>query len=220
MSDMVKWAERQFREVEQDGSHVTQIKLITPHDNEVWETWTTPWPSPAEWAESAESFLRSLEASWPNRGVPVVFVALSATGETLSKLPRKVEGKNKSGGGAPWNTEQAAFAMMMDNYALSMEKLQRLVNTQLDTARRTAESNAVTMFQQTEYIKLVHQNRAMDEAEKGAGPGDALAKMVTEHGSDFLELFKMMMSKSGGALNGKKPTNGAVHALKTTTTKE
>jgi hypothetical protein len=210
LTNLVQWAERQFRVVEQDGAHATQIKLITAHDNEVWETWLAPWPSPEEWAAGAEAYLQSLENEWPSRAVSVVFTALAANGDVLAKLPRKVTGKNKTAGGAPWNTEQAAFSMMMDNVALTMEKFQRLMNTQLDTARRNAESNAVTMFQQTELIKLMRQNAAMTE---GQTEPDPLSKLVAEHGGDFIEIAKMVLKPKAGT-NGAHKTNGAIAALK------
>lgn len=215
MTNLLEWAERQFKVVEQDGAAVSVVKLVTAHDGEVWETWHAPFGEPADWATGAETFLRSLENEWPNRGVSVCFVASTAAGEVLSKLPRKVQGKNKQTGGAPWNTDQAAVSMAMDNVALTVEKLQRLVNTQLDSARRISESNAVTIFQQTELIKLMRQNAAMAESE--GGQPDALTKLVSEHGSDFLELAKLALKASN---KGKAPkTNGAIASL-TKTPKE
>lgn len=206
MTNLLDWAERNLKTVEQDGASVAVVKLITAHDGEVWETWHAPFPEAADWATGAEGFLRSLENEWPNRAVSVVFVASSAGGEVLSRLPARVQGKNKAQG-APWNTDQAAFSMAMDNAALTMEKLQRLCNAQLDSARRIAESNAVTIFQQTELIKLMKQNAAMDEAENP----DALGKLVAQHGGDFLELGKMALE----AYAKKTPTKpGAVAALK------
>jgi hypothetical protein len=207
--NLQEWAERQFKVVEQDGACVAAVKLVTAHDNEVWETWTAPFPPAEEWAVGAETFLRSLENEWPNRGVSVCFIATTAQGEVLSKLPRKVQGKNKQGGG-PWNTDQAAVSMAMDNVALTIEKLQRLVNTQLDSARRISESNAVTIYQQTELIKLMRQNAAIAESE--SGQPDALTKLVSEHGADFLELAKLAIKASSGSKP--KITNG-VHAPKT-----
>lgn len=205
MTNLLEWAERQFKVVEQDGACVATIKLITAHDGEVWETWHAPFGDPADWSTAAEAFLRSLENEWPNRGVSVCFVASSAAGEVLSKLPKKVQGKNKAGGGAPWNTDQAAVSMAMDNVALTIEKLQRLINTQLDSARKISESNAVTIFQQTELIKLMRQNAAMEEASSEADP---LTKLVTEHGADFLEIAKLALKTTQ-----KKP-NGAMSVLK------
>lgn len=209
MTGLLEWAERQFKVVEQDGAAVAVVKLVTAHDGEVWETWQAPWPSPEDWVTGAEAFLRSLENEWPNRGVSVCFVALSSSGEVLSKLPKKVQGKNKSGGG-PWNTDQAAVSMAMDNVALTIEKLQRLVNTQLDSARRISESNAVTIFQQTELIKLMRQNQAMAESE--GGEPDALTKLVTEHGADFLEIAKLAL-KATSKTKTPKTTNGVVSTL-------
>lgn len=215
MTNLQEWAERQFKVVEQDGATAAVVKLITAHDGEVWETWHAPFPEPEQWATAAEAFLRSLENEWPNRGVSVCFVATTQAGEVLAKLPRKVQGKNKTGGG-PWNTDQAAVSMAMDNVALTVEKLQRLVNTQLDSARRISESNAVTIFQQTELIKLMRQNAAVAEETGGADP---LTKLVAEHGSDFLELAKLALKASNKGKGGK--TNGAIASLtKTTTPKE
>lgn len=209
MTSLQDWAERQFRMVEQDGAAVATVRLVTAHDGEVWETWTAPFGKPEDWAVEAEAFLRSLENEWPNRAVSVLFLASTASGEALSKLPRKVQGKNKNQG-APWNTDQAALSMAMDNIAVTMEKLQRLFNTQLDMARRTSESNAVTIYQQNELIKLMMQNQAA--AEQGNGAGDALTKMISEHGSDFLELAKMMLNAYGKKVAGSAShgANGAI----------
>lgn len=206
--NLLEWAEKQFRVVEQDGACAAQIKLVTAHDGEVWETWHAPFGEPSDWATGAEAFLRSLENEWPNRGVSVCFVATTAQGEVLSKLPRKVQGKNKQGAGGPWNADQAAVSMAMDNVALTVEKLQRLVNTQLDSARRISESNAVTIFQQTELIKLMRQNAAMGE--ETSSEGDALTKLVTDHAGDFMELAKMALKasqkpKPNGVLTPKTP---------------
>lgn len=206
MTNLLDWAERNLKTVEQDGASVAVVKLITAHDGEVWETWHAPFPEPADWATGAEGFLRSLENEWPNRAVSVVFVASSAGGEVLSRLPARVQGKNKAQG-APWNTDQAAFSMAMDNAALTMEKLQRLCNAQLDSARKIAESNAVTIYQQTELIKLMRQNAAMDESESP----DALGKLIGDHAEDFVELGKLALK----AYSSKVPsTTGAVAALK------
>ena len=114
-----------------------------------------------------------------------------------------MQGKNKQGGG-PWNTDQAAVSMAMDNVALTIEKLQRLVNTQLDSARRISESNSVTIFQQTELIKLMRQNAAMAESE--SRDPDALTRLISEHGPDFLELAKLALKATGP--NRPKVSNG------------
>lgn len=202
MTDFLEWAERQFRVVEQDGAHVAAIKLVTPHDNEVWETWHAPFGDPSAWVTGAEAFLRSLESQWPNRAVPVVFIAVSQTGEVLSRLPRNVQGKNKAGG-APWNTDLAAISMAMDNIAVTIEKLHRLTNTQLDSARRLLEGATETVHQQGEYIRLLRHNAIMTEGENAPDP---LVKLVSEHGPDFLEIAKLALKAS----NGKKTltTNG------------
>lgn len=207
MSSLAQWAERQFRTVEQDGAAVAVVRLVTAHDGEVWETWHPPFGEPSDWAVGAEGFLRSLENEWPNRAVPVCFVATTSSGEVLSKLPLKVQGKNKMAASGPWNADQAATSMAMDNIALTIEKLQRLVNTQLDAARKNLESSSVTIYQQTELIKLMRQNQAMDETENGES--DPLLKLISEHGSDFLEIAKLALGAAG------KP-NGA---LKTALTK-
>ena len=198
MTSLLDWAERQFRQVEQDGAVVATIKLITGHDGEVWETWTAPFGEPTDWITGVEGYLRSLENEWPNRAVNVLFVALSAQGEVLSRFPKQVTGRNKATAGGPWNSDQAAASMAMDNVALTMEKLQRLVNTQLDASRRIAESNAVTIFQQNELIKLLKHNAAVAESEVEQ---DVLTKMLSEHGSDFLELAKLALS----AASDKRP---------------
>lgn len=210
MTGLLEWAERQFKVVEQDGAAVAVIKLITAHDGEVWETWYAPFGDPADWATGADAFVRSLENEWPNRGVSICFVATTAGGEVLSKLPRKVQGKNKQAGAAPWNTDQAAVSMAMDNVAVTIEKLQRLINTQLDSARRISESNSVTIFQQTELIKLMRQNAAAAESE--SQEPDALSKLVNEHGADFLELAKLALKASQKSSKPGK-TNGVVQAL-------
>jgi hypothetical protein len=214
MTNLLEWAERQFRVVEQDGAATSCIKLITAHDGEVWETWSAPFGDPNEWVTGAEGYLRSLENEWPNRAVSVCFVALTAQGEVLAKFPRKVQGKNKTAAGAPWNTDQAAVSMAMDNLALTMEKFQRLLNTQLDSARRIAESNAVTIYQQTELIKLMRQNQAVAESETEQ---DALSKLIAQHGSDFFELAKLALSVKahGGHVPKSKPPglNTTLNAL-------
>lgn len=217
MTSLLEWATRQFKVVEQDGAATACVKLITAHDGEVWETWTAPFPDPADWVTGAEGYLRSLEGEWPNRAVSVCFVALTGQGEVLAKYPKKVQGKNKQTG-APWNTDQAAVSMAMDNLALTMEKFQRLLNTQLDSARRIAESNAVTIYQQTELIKLMRQNKAMDDSELEQ---DGLSKMITEHSGDFIELAKLALaSKTNGSVPKSKSLNGALNALAPTKGKD
>lgn len=209
MTNLLDWAERNLKTVEQDGASVAVVKLITAHDGEVWETWHAPFPEAADWATGAEGFLRSLENEWPNRAVSVVFVASSAGGEVLSRLPARVQGKNKAQG-APWNTDQAAFSMAMDNAALTMEKLQRLCNSQLDASRKIAESNAVTIFQQSEYIKLLRQNAVMGESESP----DALGRLIGEHAEDFIELGKLALKAYSSKVPSTTKPTGAVAALK------
>jgi hypothetical protein len=196
---LLQWAERQFKVVEQNGTHVSLIKLITPHDGEVWETWQAPFGEPDAWVTHVEELLRSLEGQWPSRAVPVVFMASSAQGEVLAKYPHTVTGKNKSNV-SPWSAEQAALSMMVDNFALSLEKVCRLVNTQLDGARKMNESANVTIFNQTEYIKLLLNRDAMQQSESGSDP---LSKLVAERGSDFVDIAKML------AMNYAKKSSGA-----------
>lgn len=203
MTGLLEWAERQIKVVEQNGACAATIRLVTPHDNEVWETWHAPFGDPAAWVTGAETFLRSLETEWPNRAVSVVFIAASATGEVLSRMPCKVQGKNK-GAGAPWNTDQAAFSMAMDNVAVTIEKLLRLTNGQLDSARRLLESSTETVHQQAEYIRILRHNALLSESDNQP---DALTKLIGEHGSDFMEIAKMFASSS---LKKAQKTNGAI----------
>lgn len=199
---LLQWAERQFKVVEQNGAHVSIIKLVTPHDGEVWETWQAPFGEPDAWVTHVEGLLRSLEGQWPNRAVPVVFVATTAQGEPLAKLPLSVTGKNKSNA-SPWSAEQAALSMMIDNFAVSLEKVCRLCNTQLDGARKMNESATVTIFQQTEYIKLLLQRELASKAETDTDP---LSKLIADRGGDFVDLAKMFATTYANKVKG---ANGA-----------
>lgn len=154
MSDLATWAERVIGVVEGDGATAVRIELVTSHDLEVWETWHAPFGKADEWCTQAHAYMRSLEAEWPTRKVQILFQAKAENGEVLSRLPLSITGKNRAGA---LDSAAAAQSVAFDQIALTIEKLQRLCNTQLDAARRTSEVNAEVIFQQTQLIRVFRE---------------------------------------------------------------
>lgn len=194
MTTLSDWAKATLPVVETDGAHPEKVVLTTVHDDAVWATWdASQWHDDIEgWATKVDSYLRTLAEEFPARDVSVCFTVYAAENEVLSRLPWKIRGKRKQGTGALMDSNAAATAIAFDNIALTIEKFQRLFNTQIDSARIVAEANAQTIFQQTELIKLMRQNAAIDRPET---PEDPLNKLVGEHAGDFIELAKMALSK-------------------------
>lgn len=190
--DLQQWAERVLRTVEQDGANVAVVKLVTTHDGAVWNTWHPPWGEPSDWTAETTSYLRSLEQQWPSRVVPIVFVAETATGETLSQLPMTVTGKAKAG---TLDAGAAAASVAFDNLANTIEKMQRLVNTQLDAARRTAEVNANVIEQQTHLIRLYREREMMSPG--GSGESTGLDKLVEDNAPAIVNMLGELVSRAG-----------------------
>lgn len=193
MTTLYDWAQTALRTVEQDGAAPHKVVLTTMHDNEVWNTWYGPFPDIDDWVTQANAYTRSLENDWPTREVQILFTVLSGDDEVLSRFPWRVKGKNAKSAAAIGDSNAAAMAMAFDNVALTIEKLQRLINTQLDTARKTAEVNSVTMFQQTELIRLMRQNQILAEPEKKED--DLITQLVKDHGGDFVEIAKLAVER-------------------------
>lgn len=179
MSSVSQWAERVLRTVEQDGTCTHRVRLLTPDDGQVWETWYGPFGAPDEFATSVDSHIRSLEQEWPTRQIRVVLVAESAQGEVLSQLPLRVTGKLRGGS---LDAMQAAQSATGDAIVNTVDKLTRLVNTNIDASRRHVELTLDTMVRQSELLN-VYRNKAMqdDESEKPT---------VLEQASDLLKPYQ------------------------------
>jgi len=202
MSSLYDWAEAQFSVVETDGASTDRVELVTSHDNEVWHTWRAErgdFKDPTKWVSDADSYLRTLANEFPTREIGLLFTAYTAQGEVLSRFPWHIAGKKKQGAGSLMDPNQVAMSQAFDNVALTMEKFAKLVNTQLEVARRNAETNANTMFQQNQLITLMRQNQAITDDK----PEDPLVNMLSENSGELLGLAKALIDKWEPKVPGK-----------------
>jgi hypothetical protein len=173
-----------LRTVETDGAKVAKIALVTAHDGEVWHTWYAPFGAPDELCAAVEGFVRSLEQEWPTRVVPIALLATSHERETLSRLPMRVTGKAKTGS---LDSATAATGVVFDNLANTIEKLQRLTNTQLDAARRTIEQHVEQTQQYSELIKLYRERETL------GGDSNSLDELVAENAGPVLGMLAQLI---------------------------
>jgi hypothetical protein len=192
MSDLLQWAQATFAVVEQDAAHVAKVRLLTTHDNEVWHTWERPLPEPSAWVAQADAHMRSMIGQFPRRNVGIVFEAQSAGGEVLSRLPWSITGTKAQGNGSLMGGDTQAAAAALEAASTTIERLTRLTNTQLELARKTAETNAVTMAAQSELIKLMQQARMAERLDSGK---DELVETVKENLPQLLQLGQALLEK-------------------------
>jgi hypothetical protein len=157
--NLANWADTIFGVVEQDGATVARVRLMTAATGDVWHTWHPPFPSPEAWEQSAESILRGLEQHTSGR-VQVTFVAETRSGETISQLPWRMNGKLVAGS---LEGSAQASAAVLGSVGQTMERLTELVNRQLEQARRTSEIEMETKFQMMELIRAYRHRDIMGE---------------------------------------------------------
>jgi len=190
VSSIHQWAERVLNTVEQDGASVHRVRLLTPDDGQVWESWFAPFGPAPEFAVQVDTHVRSLENEWPTRQVRVVLVAESAQGEVLSQLPFRVTGKLR---GASIDSMATAQNVVADNLVNTVEKLARLSNTQIDSARRQLELTLETVIQQTELLK-VYRDKAAREPENRPSVLQEAATMLEPYAPRVLALLEAVVS--------------------------
>lgn len=187
MTPIAAWAEQVLRTVELDGASVVRVRLITNEDGQCWETWYAPWPTPEEFEALVQTKIRQLESEFPARQVSMTLEADNSTGETVSRFSQRVVGRAKQG---TLDSAQAAQAVVFDTLASTIEKLQRLTNTQLDEARRQLELQAEVSRQQLELIRAYRNRDALGEEEEDEGP---LIELAREQLPALIELGKLAL---------------------------
>lgn len=209
MADLKKWAENQFPIVDQNGACTAAVKLLS-EDGQCWETWTPPWPSPAEWAEVANTLLGELQLGWPARPIKITFVALDKDGQVRSQLPMQVTGKTK-GGSMSLGGESQALAASMDAQAGTMQKILNTAGSHVDALGRTVTAQNAALEDAYGYIKALREKDALSEGDPAT---QALKTEITNHLPRILDIvdrlagaFGMGGHKSKGSVTA--GTNGA-----------
>jgi hypothetical protein len=183
--NITQWAERVLQTIEQDGAMVERVQLVTTHDGEVYQSWHRPFPTADAFALDVDSMLRSLEQEFPARVVPMQLLAesrdLNGRREVLSRLPLRVTGRAKQG---HLDSAQAATAVAFDSLAATIEKLQRLTNTQLDAARLHIEQLNASLGQHAELVK-VYRERALETTTEP----NPMHQFIAENGQQALQLL-------------------------------
>jgi hypothetical protein len=174
--------------VEQDGAMVSRINVVTTHDGQIYNSWFPPWPSPHDWNVEVDAFLRTLEQQWPTRAVGITFIALSKQGETIAQLPHSIQGQKKNGA---LSTGDAALGVGLDAIAVTIEKLQRLTNSQLDSSRRTLESQSETIHQLGEIVKLYRQREILEG--QGESKMAGFAELIRENPTEVFALAQQAL---------------------------
>lgn len=157
--DLGKWAERVFAVVELDGATTQRVRLVGTDDGSVWQSWYRPFPEPDDFVREVEAMVRTIENEGPARRIELAVLAEGRNGEVLNQLPMHVTGKAKLGRG---DQGAAAQAMVMDSLAGTVEKIQRLSNSSVDSARLQLEAATQVIAQQVELVNA-YRLRELEE---------------------------------------------------------
>lgn len=204
------WAERQFREVEQDGSGTVKVRLVAADGGSTWEVWDQPFPSPQQFAEEAEALLQELAIEWPPKVVQVLFVAEGQDGSVRSQHPKSIRGKNKEAKAGLINGESKALSDAMEAQSRTMTRILDSANAQIDVLTKTVREQSETVHGLLEFVRESKMADALRDQEQK----DVVADLI-EKGSEVLPVLLEMIAARGG----NNPVAGAAKAAAVAATK-
>lgn len=199
--NLATWAEQCFNVVEQDGATTARVKLVQSSTGEVWHTWFPPFAAPLEWETLAESTLRGLEQHTSGK-VQVTFVAESRSGEVLSQLPWRVNGKLVAGS---LEGSAQASAAVIGAVGQTMERLTELVNRQLDSARKALE---LEMEQKLQLMEVVRAYRYR-ELDGEAPPPSPVVEMLQQYAPQLQGAAELLITVVQDRIQAAKAASAA-----------
>lgn len=186
--NLTDWAARLIGVLETDGATTDRFTLETPHDGEVWYTWHRPVT--AEQLDSEVQLqLRHLENQFPKRKIPVQVVA-HADREVIARYPMTVTGTQQGG---HLDAQSQATATAFDTMVTSIEKLSRLMNTQVDQARLMLETINEERRQYAELATAYRIREVMGDGQENSS--DAMKELIMQHGKPVLELLTHLLAE-------------------------
>jgi hypothetical protein len=205
---LAAWAERQFRELDQDGERTERIRLISADGGGVWQVWERKeLQNPDDWAAEAESYLSELADEWPTKPVQVIFIAETAKGNERSQLPRTVRGKNRHASDSVMRGEPKAIADAMDSVSRTMGKVLESANVQIEVLTKTVRDQAEQTHALLEFIREMNTEQAL-AAQQNQTAITELMSGAKEYIPTVLNLLAEKMTRS----NGKSTLPGVVKA--------
>lgn len=163
---LTRFAERCWREVDQEGTCVERVRIISA-DGTVWCTWFRDQVKDADsWLEEAEAMLTELGEGWASGAeVLVQFVAESAKGEVLQTLQKPIAGRGRkgTGGAGSFNGQHSALASSMDAQAKTMDRILGSANVQIEVLTKTVATQGQQVSDLLNYIVATREKEALEK---------------------------------------------------------
>jgi hypothetical protein len=210
--NVLAWAERTLKTVEENGHAIARVKLMSVEGN-AWETWEAPFPAPADFVRELETVTAALAEEWPKKKIQVLLVAEDTGGTVHSQCPYSVWGKNQSAHGALFSNDGSrALAEGMDQIVRTQERVLASANTQLRIQQEFAEKLMQQNHELLDYIRVSKEREALEAAQNNQVT-NMLGDAFKEHLPLLLDVVQKLSAKSGGSTAG-KILNGAKAAAK------
>lgn len=197
-----RWAERQFKVVEQDGSCAARIRLTCVNDQsclEMWEPGSPTWGDAAAWAREATELIDQWLREMPAKPISLLFVSEDKTGQQRASCPMTVRGTNREASADLLKGRDVkALAESMDSISRTVDRVLATANGQLDRSNSTLETLTKAHADVLDYLRVKHENEALKVQEQQT-TNTQIMNLVNQFGGPLLELIGAHIKMSPAA---------------------
>jgi hypothetical protein len=214
MANILAWAERNLKTVEENGHALKCIRLASV-EGQTWERWDAPFAAdPAEFVREVETVTNALAEEWPTKKIQLLLIGEDAQGTIHAQCPFTVWGKNKEANKALMGGDGSrALAEGMEAIVRTTERALAVANTQMRLLSEFNEKLLTANHDLLDLMRVKEEQQAL-MASQTAETSAAITGAIKEHLPLLVNLAERMLTGKGGSagkvLNGVKTAAAVV----------
>lgn len=213
--NLEKWAARQLRVVEEDGTVTARIRLVCVTDGsqlEVWEGEELQQPA-ADWTAQALSLLTEMQEDWPTKPISLLFIAEDKNGSQRSSCPLVRHGKNRDASpDLMKGRDIKAITDSMEAIAKTNDRVLATANGQLDRMNTALQTMTEHHMSTLEFVREKLQHEALTVAQQ-TQTTDKVMQLIEQFGPMLAEVLQAKMKTPAGKMVAGAAVNAAAKAV-------